>query len=389
MIVELNPTFSAQGRTVSIPATEINVFTSSVVRDNINQYQSRFGVFGFMGLNDRMKFTITKLTGTPFMWQPVSHCTWTPTGNLSITKDSITPSEAMIQEEFCQDELVNSMFAQFLATNNRGLSPEGQRIFNQVVTKITEQATLGAWLTLTIGKLYDPTTVNFKDGTDATIESLFSKTIGTVRGWVELLKEMAASEARFRHLNIPAFSTDEFDGDRYLGDPVALFDKLYDAAPSELSNLIDEGGVPSTLGTSSVLFIVSTSIFRQVAALYRKQGTEIITLRPRLTQKDVSGITVYYLDDIPIIPVSYISHMDAYLKGKQHFAALTLSGNIQLGTSFGAVPNVNAPNVGIIMQQKTNLDELGRVLMRADSLFTTAIADHRYICAAQVFVEAA
>lgn len=389
MLVELHPTFNPAGRTISLPTNEINVFTSTKVRDNINAYQSRFGVFGFMRLNDRMKFTVTKLQGSPFMWQPVAHCTWSPLGSLHITRDSITPTEAMIQDEWCQDELVNSMFSQFFATNNRGLSPEGQRIFTEVVTKVTEQATLGAWLTLTIGQLYNPASVNFKEDVDGTIESLFSKTIGTVRGWVELLKEMAASEAKYRHLNVPIFADSDFDGEKYLGDPVALFDKLNDAAPADLANLIDEGGVPSSLGTSNVLYIVSTSVFRQVAALYRKQGTEIITLRPRLTQRDVSGITVYYVDDIPVVPVSYISHMDKYLKGKQHFAALTLAGNIQLGTSFGSVPDVNNPNVGLIMQQKSDLDQLGRVLMRADSLFSTAIADYRYIVATQAFVEAA
>lgn len=390
MLIKVNPLFSEKQSMLLIPQTELNYFTREKIVDNINRYQRDFGVFGYMQLDSRNKFTITTLRGTPFMWQPVSHCTWTPTGNLYVTKESITPTEAQLKEEFCHDELVNSMFKEFISTNNKGLSAEGNRLFLEVVQKVTEQATIGAWLTLTVGQSYDLSTVSFANGTDATVQSLFRKTIGTVKGWVELFRGLAAQDvAKYGHLNVPnLFAAENFTGDKYTGDAVELFDSLYEAAPAELRSVIDTGTSALQTGSGQPLYIVTPSVHAQVVAAKKLQDAQVLVNKVRITTQKDKGYTVYYIDDVPVIPISYISELDVYVKQKFHFASIVLSGNIQLGTSFAALPEIGK-GVGLAMQAKTDLDELGRVLMRADSMFATSLADYRYAVATQTQVVSA
>lgn len=391
MILIKNPTWDSAKGMLMIPANNLNVFTATEVHDNVNRYQQKFKVFSHMSINDEKEFTIITLEGLPFVWQPTQVCTWSPLGHLSIGQKSIAPSKAMINHEWCQDELINSLFKYLLVIRNSRieLDPLGEAIFNKVITKISEMAVLGAWLTLTIGQLY-ANTVNFKADADATVETLFNRTIGTVRGWVELLRQTALQGAKYAHLNTTAFETDDFNGVKYVGDPIELFDKLREAAPADLQALIDEGGIQSTLEGAQPLFIVSSSVHKQIADKYRLQCSSVTCLNPRLTQTNEAGFKVYYIDDIPVIPMSYISYMDRYLLGTTHFAAISLSGNIQLGSSFGAIPNLNTPTpVGLAIQTSSDLYELGKVRMAAHSYFATAIADPTLIVATQVYAEAA
>lgn len=388
----IRPTLLRPRNTIIIPSDKLELFAADEVRDNVSIYQKLFGVYSFMQLNDEKEYTLITLSGAPFMWQPYRVCSWSTTGNLTIGQQTMSACKALLQESFCVDELFKSLFNTMLQIrdNQTKLSPVGVGIVNKLITKVTEQATLGAILTLTVGKSYNPDVVIFKDGVDTNIETAFAKTIGTCRGWVELLKETAASGAEYSHLNNKSLLTEEdFNGADYVGNPIELYDQLIDNAKDELKMVLLEGGITTSEGTKMPLFLCTPSIHAAVAKAFNAQTNSIISPNPRITREIKDGIKVYYIDETPVVPMSYVSYMDRYLTGKTHLAALSLAGVINIGASFGSIPNINEPNVGIAIQQKTDLDQAGQYVMQAMSYFNAAISDVNLISATQKYVLAA
>ena len=86
---------------------------------------------------------------------------------------------------------------------------------------------------------------------------------------------------------------------------------------------------------------------------------------------------------MPVIPISDINILDRYLTGTTHFAAITSSRNISLGASFADLPNLDSPNIGMIIQRETDVRELGKYYFAAHALFATTIADTDFFVGTQ------
>lgn len=398
-ILLIKPNFNKVKSQIAIPTKSLNYFLKDEVQSNLGFYQAQFGVYSYMQMNKNQKFVIHSLRGTPFMWQPHRTCAWDPTGSLRVGKQELEPCQAKINEEFCYDELFDSCFQPFLEWDGRGLiklDAQGTNMVNTMVKTMAENATLGARLTLTAGQLYDPALVTFADNTSNEIKSLFTRTVGTCRGWVELLRDMATSDAQYSHLNVSGlFATTDFDGKKYIGDVIALYDALQARAPYPLQTMINEGGIAGALDSGMPLFLTSTSVYNAVADAYRKQCINIACINPRLTRKDFTVTTskgprthhVYYIDDVAVIPVSEVSYYDMYLKGATHFAAISIAGNISLGASFANLPNVNDQEVAIMVQRSEEVKDYGKYYFASHSLFATSIADTDYIVATIQYAE--
>lgn len=395
----VKPNFNRIQQQLSFPAKSLNYFIRSELHDNFGFYQTTFGLYSYMQMNKYLKYVIHTIQGSPMVWQPHRSCGWDETGALRTGRKEFEPCKAKINESFCYDELFDSCFEQFLTWDGRSpvqLDANGIDMVNQLVQTIGENATLGARLTLTVGQMYDPAAVTFNDKTSNDIQSLFTKTIGTCKGWVELVREMAENP-EYRHLNLPEIlDAEDFNGNKYTADPVALFDSLRDNAPNDLESLMNEGGVVgSVAGDFIPLMLVSTSIFNAIAKAYNEQCVSITCVNPRLTREEFSVNTrrgarkvyVYYIDQVPVIPVSDINYMDRYLTGMTHFAALTVSGNIGLGASFATLPDVETPGVGMIIERETSARDYGKYYFLAHSLFATTLADTDFFVGSQIYVE--
>lgn len=189
-------------------------------------------------------------------------------------------------------------------------------------------------------------------------------------------------------------TADQLDGSTYTSTNVAedLIDPLRDAAPSDLQTLLNEGGVISGAGTAQPIIIVGTPQYNAIAAEWRAQCVSVTCLNPRLTAETIETtingrqvkVHVYYIDGIPVIPISDINYYDRYVNTTTHFAAITVAGNINLGASFDTLGQLDNDNAGILIQRKTDLDELGKYLFLAHALFGTFIADHDFIVATTV-----
>lgn len=392
----VKPTFNRKDNMMTLPAATLNLFAQDEIQDNTGFYQQQFGVFGYMRLTNKLKFILHNLRGIPFLWQPHKTCGWDPLGAMYTGRREITPCEAKLNAEYCIDEMFDGCFSHLLRWDGRGpltLDANGEALINKMVKVLTTNAILGAHLTLTLGQLYDPNTVVFNEKTPLDIRNMFKKTIGTCKGWLELLKEAAQSSADLSHLNIPdLLPNSAFSGKTYIGDPIALYDNTFGLAPVPLQTAVNEGGMVQMEGGGQVVWIVSTSIYNKVAADYRALCQTTDCLNPRLSQRNFKyggrDIHVYYIDDTAIVPSSVVSQVDQYLTGAMHFSYLTVAGNITLGSAFSTIDGLDVngnSNAGIAIQKATDLRELGMYFFTANNLFQTTVNDTDYIAGAQAY----
>jgi len=131
------------------------------------------------------------------------------------------------------------------------------------------------------------------------------------------------------------------------------------------------------------MFLVSNSIKAKLYADLLALNASAVQIKPRISQRAITAngqtFDVMYIDNVPVIPVGDVANYDKLLTGRSHFAYLTISGTIQLGSNFARIPELGAGEVAVAIQQKTDLDELGKVLFLSHSLSATAISDTKYI----------
>lgn len=393
----VKPNFNKIAQQAALPAKNLNIFMKTEMQDTFGVYQRLFGLYSYMRLNKKRKYTIHTLTGNPMIWQPAKSCYFEPTGALRIGKREFDPCEAKMNEEFCDDELMNSCFEHLntFANGRKTLDPQGVAVINEAVRTIAQNATLGARLTLTGGQLYNPANVKFNSSATEEIKNLFRKTASTCRGWVELVRGMG-EKIGYGHMNLKnIFGEDDFNGTKYRGDIVLdVYDKLLEEAPSKLCGMIDEGGVIGNTGelSSIPLFVLTTHLYKCLAAQFRKE-CRAVCRDPRLTQREFSvntgtgsrTIKVYYIDDTPVIPLHDLNCYDQYLTGSTHMAVLTVGGNIGLGASFGELPDTEKPGVGILLERGTSIKDMGKISMASQSLFANTIADSDCFVGTQVY----
>jgi hypothetical protein len=396
----LKPNFNKLRNQLTIPHSSLNVFMREEVVDSFSFYQKQFGVYSFMKLNSLQEFVIHTIKGQPFMWQPHLNCSWDDTGSLRLGKKTIPSCKAKINESWCYDELFDSCFKHLLKWPGKGplnLDPTAIAIFNEVIRTLTENAAIGALLTLTVGKLYDVNLVEFTQQTPGNIQQLFARTMNTCKGWIELVRE-TATMAGYEHLNMPAlFDEADFVNSKWVGDPIALYDTIRGGAKADMQVLFDEGGIVDAVnGTGEIIMKVTAKIYARIAQVYREQCVSVTCINPRLTRKEMQTtlkgrpktIYVFYIDETPVVPVTQTSYSDKYLTGSTQFAYLTVAGNIGLGHSFANVDGDDFLNgdVGIMIERETSVKDYGKYYFLSHALFNTAIANTDLMAGGQTYV---
>ena len=151
--------------------------------------------------------------------------------------------------EFCNDEFYNSVFRSFHAWNTGatvGLSAAGQSALTALTNAIVKSATVGNRMMLTAGQLFDPETVAIVTGTPTNVEEAFKKTVGTCRGWIELLISLEAGDpTKYAHLNLDSLFIQSgggqniaTNGQTFTGSVVALYDAIFAAATNDLQEAL-------------------------------------------------------------------------------------------------------------------------------------------------------
>lgn len=378
------------------PAKDLNAFQRDEFQDTWGFYQSMFGLYTYMRLNRNLKYVLHQLRGTPMVWQPHNSCTVTPTGSLRIGTQEIEPCRAVMKELFCQDELFDSVYETILEWSGAGALEMDEEFVNQMLSELLANKAAGERLQLTMGNVFNVNTIDMNDenpqGVAVDYNDLFQRTHITCTGWVKTLADLA--DAGYSHLNLEELlpEADFTDGD-YQGDILDLYDDLKANAQKPLKALINRGGIVGRNGVNyGAGFIVSDTIHAAVAEQYNTESVAIAQNRTRITREAItSGVTarpnmVYYIDGVvPVIPVSEINAYDHLLAGSTHFAGLIASGNIQLGSNFDEVNDIER-GAGMLVQKITDAesDNYGGYVFMSNGLFASAIADKDYAVAARV-----
>lgn len=392
-VVKIKPNFNRLDRSLSFATRDVNYLLTEQVYDHFNFYQKTFGVYSFMRLTEDLKHRVFSMSAAPFAWQPHTSCSIDPLGVIRTNVRETTPVRATAMSKFCYDELFDSCFRVLLGWNGQGpvqMNAAGRRMFDQLLLKVLESMVLGARLSLTAGKLYEGN-LNFKDDVQTSIQNLMNSTVGTVQGWIDLVKTMAATEPGSEHLNVPGlFTADDFDGDNYVGSEanivdsvLALVDKMRNSASVDLNSIMDQGGINDANGVSgNPIILASTYIYKAIAEAFRVQGTSALLQNPRLQQEMRTWrgrqYKVYFIDGMPVIPIHDLNQYDRYLTTTTHLAAITLAGNINLGCSFTNIPAIDAPGMAVRIKMSDDNEDYGNYTFRSDSLFSTILANSDY-----------
>lgn len=400
----VKPAFDAIQNALYFPVGRLNALAEGEYNDKMGFYQSTFGMYSYMTLTQDQTYRIHYPKGTPFLFQPHNNCAWTPTGTLSMGEFEITPCRAKINEQFCYDEHMEGTYKAFLQWDQGGrvgFSEAGRAATDALTRTIVANATMGARMTLEAGQLIDLSSVTFKEGTATRIEEAYRKTAGTCRGWIELARTKAQTE-NLPHLDggwIKAADISN-DGKSFVGDNrtiIDLYDEMVANAPEPLADAIIEGGIGGFGNTYYAMWLLAPPEYRAVYEQWKVQKESAALEDARIERRQYTyqtaqgprTIYVFFIDDTVVIPISSISQFDRWLTGTAHFAYLTISGVIQMGSNFAGLPVARQNDVGVMIQVSQNAEDLGTHKFLSHALMATGINDTDYIAGDYLFAEPA
>lgn len=397
----LSPTFAPELGGLVFETDRINAFMQAEYNDNFGFYQQNFAIYNYMQLTKDLKYKIHYMEGLPLMWQSHNSCSWDPMGSVEFGSKEITPCKAKMNVENCYDEMIDTIYKAFLSWNNgtSNFDPQYIPVVNEFVRAIGANATLGARLTLTAGQLYDGVTEQFTADLSNNIQDMFKKSVGVCQGWIDLLEDSASTYSWLDGSFIDAGDIST-DGTQWVGDSrtvIDLYDEILAGAPQPLYDAIIEGGIGGFGAQFYPLLLVSSSVYRAIDLEYKAQRATTATNMPRIeveqfttqTPRGTRPVNVYKIDNTYVVPIHEPNHFTKYLTGTSHFAYLTVSGVIQLGSSFSSLPIVGGGDVGMLVQISNQAEDLGKQKMVSHALFGTAINDVDFIAGNHLYVEPA
>jgi len=397
MDFQVKPRFDRGSGAVFFETEQVNALLRTEYQDNFGAYQNAYGVYSYMQMTEDMEYRIHYAQGAPVLWQPHNSCAWTPTQTLSMATDTIAPCKVKVNEQYCYDEFLNSIYKEFVTWQGGGptvsLSQAGEAASEELARTIVANATMGARITLTAGQLHDLSAVDFAEGTPTRIEQAFTNTVGACRGWIELCRVLSL-QAGYEHLEAGYIDAADIssDGKTYLGTTntaTELYDLYVAGAKGPLADAVTTGGISGFGPVFYPIWLVSPSIHNAVYRDWIAQKETATQNEPRISIETIQVPTprgnrqlrVYMIDNTVVIPVTEVSMWEKYLDQTSHFAYLTISGTIQLGGSFANLPNYqpDGARVAVMMQVSTNAEDYGTHKFLSHGLMATAINDTDYI----------
>lgn len=398
-IIQVNPGFNPANQSLFFRSKELNAFTRPNYVDTFGVYQNLFGAFDYMKLDSRGDFTVHRTSGIPLMWQKYESCSMDPTKNIIVRSRTIRPERAYAKSQWCHDQMFDSCFEHLIKYDGGdvGLDSEGSAILGNILSELRANMNLAARYLLTMGQVYDtsnPAAI-FDPLTPISTQELFLKTSTAVQGWVKLFAALAdEGEA---HLNVTNLIPNDSAGACDLSSTSILdiYDKLLCEAKPQLKQLVNQGGaiISNTTGQKpfAPIVLMDGNLYNALANEKRAQDTQIAQNNPRISVREINngGLTptkVYYIDEVPVMPLYDINGFDQFTNGKQYFMGIVASGNIQLGMAYDTMPNnIEDDGIGMLVQRNTNLaaNNYGLYTVAAWNLFQVSLADPDFAVATQ------
>jgi len=386
--VLLIPNFitGSEGSKIILPCESVNALFIKEYTDSLGFYQNQYGVFSWMKLDRNRTFVMRDIKGSPLLWQKFNSCSWDPIGRITTGKREVTPQRIKINSESCYDEFFESAFETLLVYDGQGpveLDAAGVQVVNAFIDELLIRAKEGLEILLAVGGLYDPETVTYAAETTEDIIAAFKKTSSSVQGFVPWFREYGA------HLDaavdLTGVGVDIFD----------IVDGLKAEAKPALQTLINSGGRTLRSGRPFMpILVLSDSLFSSVVNSYSTQSIAAAMNDPRLRREPVTSPIpgapkfTYWIDLMPIVPLSQINGYDQYLDGTTYFAAIWASGAVQLGGSFDSLPTIDGSQVGLLVERSTRVKDYGTYYFASHALANVGLPDTDYIVAASEIIEA-
>ena len=396
----VKPTWSEKDNMISLPCKRMNHVQFVKHYNRFDAYQACFGIYDWLQKNDLNKYIIHRFDQSPFVWQKHINCTPDPLSDLNSESVELEGCKAILLKEWCKDSLFNSCFEMLMGYQGGRidvLPGDGARFMNQLASTYISRASQGALLTLIAGGRFDMNVIEKRAGKNIPKEvwNNIEKTIGTCNGWLQEV-ELRSKVVGNQNLKVSHMKPSDFDPVTrcYTGDVLDLFDATREKADSQLQSIVTTGAIPMMGAASGMQIPIMVVDAYTYQGFIKQEESQCIpegcTKRLMKKEKEYMGNTmsVLYIDNTLIVPVSGAQQYDQYFSGALHFAYLTLSKNIALGGSFNALPGVNGEGeqIGLRIQRGNTLKTEDEYTVKGEAQFLATINCWEYIAGQQLYV---
>lgn len=386
----IKPSFDQVKNWMTWQAGAINAFITAEIRDVFNFWQECFGVFGFMELNDEQEFVIHEMSGHGMLWQSHTGCAWTPGNGFDFNTHKIeTPCKIKINEQFCVADLFDTCFnhlTEWTGTGPVQMKPEGRGFVDRLIRMFSRYAVMG-WIAIaTAGGYFDAEKITFSKKTPAGIREFFAKGSNKCKGWLTQLKILANNGMPW--LNQNPFDSQLFDTNgKYHGSILEILKSQVDSN-DEIASCVVDGDISG----NGVIHLVDAMTYKDFHRQFMSECIDGNCINNEMSRekKTAGGQTkwVYYVNDVPVIPVKFPEIYTKYLTGHLRFAYTTTARNIYIGGAFNGMPKVGDGLTGLLVQQNTtDATKLGMTYMAAHQLMGILFAKLDMITGGQYYHE--
>lgn len=304
-------------------------------------------------------------------------CAWDPAVGITYKRSDVSLCQHNVQIEHCTEDVPGweGIFGQGNEVTDLLATEVGTKFFNDLVqgtyTAIGNDMMKSAWF----GKHPIVTTAESSYTGDSNMYARIKKTLSICGGYLTMIDQLkTAGKANF-NVTVPSGN---ISGDTYTTSPVALFQSMVAAMPTELKALIAKR---RARGINPVI-LVSGGIFEA----YKKDLSDNYTAIPDAYLYKISGDFATQYGLVPYTVMDDTLKWDGYwikrmhlwdevaadLQITHHRAVLTVPGNLGLGI------DVMGPNdIALQFDQITVGKEAGKIYGQANYRMGTAIIDDR------------
>lgn len=375
-IRSLTPSFHNPSKKIRISQGEINEVQRAYLMSDHDFYQAAFMPFEYMRLTSKEKYRLTSFAATSNTWNAYKSCIgYKSNGSFETNTREFTPCTSYDFKQWCQDELIGSCMEHFETVSPTNgdlvLTPEGEEVWNEFTTELIYSSSVGLSNTLTVGNLYQGIQIdeiNKNLSAEEKKEALASLNTESCRGWVTLLDDLATDGKGWLNCADELFGDHDFDNVcKYSGDILEMIEALICKAKPKLRKIIT-GGNKGRVGTRRIQaqIWVSDSFHMAIDQAYEAESKNQMQNERCIKKVSVTAAgetkDVFYIRNMPVIPICEINAMDDKLNGDTHFIGIFGSGVIQLGSSFGRISSdTNARDTAVMIQRNDNLVATGRI----------------------------
>jgi len=323
----------------------------------------------------KVKFLLPTNDGYITKARPAA-CAWDPISGMSYSRSEIALAAHNIQLEHCTEDIPGweGVFGQGNDVEDLLATPIGQKFaadyFEMLFAAIGNDLLKSAYF----GK--HPVVARAKTTYSGTSEKFarIEKTLGIVGGWITMVDSLKANGEVNYNVQI---NPDNISGAKYTVSPVALFNDVIAAAPTQLKALISKkkakGINPLLLVTGGIFDAYKQALIDTYPAIpdaYNLRLTAEMCARVGCVPNVIAD-EVLWFDGYWVKRMSIWDEVTTDLEVNHHRVVLTIPGNFALGLDVQDVPGTNG--AGLRVDQNLLVKDAGKMFGSMNYRMGTAL----------------